>query len=268
MGIGPTRRRERHGSRREKRMNRPLDLVPKTSLGSKYVMAVTGLGLVGFVIVHMLGNLQLFLGRDALNSYAQALKHNPEILWGARAGLLTIFVLHIIYGVWLTLRNRAARPIPYAFTKQYREATFASRTMIITGLVLLAFVIFHLAHYTVGVIGTVQQTDLVTGEVKEVPLTDLKDLKDPKDPRHDVYNMTVYGFRNPFVSVSYILAMAFLALHLSHGFQSCFQSLGLNHPRWMPLLKKTSLALALIIFIGNISMPLAVLFRLVGKDVP
>jgi succinate dehydrogenase / fumarate reductase cytochrome b subunit len=249
-------------------MNRPLDLVPKSSLGSKYLMAVTGLGLVGFVIVHMLGNLQLFLGREALNSYAQALKHNPEILWAARAGLLTIFVLHIIYAIGLTLRNRAARPIPYAFTKQYREATFASRTMIITGLVLLFFVIFHLAHYTVGAFGTVQQTDPQTGEVKDVPLTELKEIKDPKDPRHDVYAMTVYGFRNPFVSASYILAMGFLALHLSHGFQSSFQSLGLNHPRWMPLLKKASLALALIVFVGNCSMPLAVLLRLVGKDVP
>ncbi len=252
-------------------MNRPLDLVPKTSLGSKYVMAVTGLGLVAFVIVHMLGNLQLYLGREALNSYAQFLKHNPEVLWGARGGLLTIFVLHIIYGIWLTLRNRAARPIPYAFSKQYREATFASRTMIYSGLVLLAFVIFHLAHYTVGVIGTGSQYNPVTQKYEERGLTQLEEFKDPKDPkdsRHDVYNMTVYGFRNLFISATYILAMGFLALHLSHGFQSSFQSLGLNHPRWMPLLKIASLALALIVFIGNSSMPVAVLLGLVGKDVP
>jgi succinate dehydrogenase / fumarate reductase cytochrome b subunit len=231
-------------------MNRPLDLVPKSSLGSKYVMAVTGLGLVGFVIVHMLGNLQLFLGPDALNAYAKSLKSIPELLWAARLGLLAIFVLHIVYSIRLTLHNRAARPIPYAFTKQYREATFASRTMIYTGLVLLAFVIFHLAQYTFFLI--------------DPSYMNLEDAQH----RHDVYRMTIYGFRNPVVTASYVLAMFFLALHLSHGFQSAFQSLGLNHPRWMPLLKKTSLAIAVIVFTGNISMPLFVLFRLVGKDVP
>jgi succinate dehydrogenase / fumarate reductase cytochrome b subunit len=231
-------------------MNRPLDLVPKSSLGSKYVMAVTGLGLVGFVIVHMLGNLQLFLGPDALNAYAKSLKSIPELLWAARLGLLAIFVLHIVYSIRLTLHNRGARPIPYAFTKQYREATFASRTMIYTGLVLLAFVIFHLAHFTFFLI-----------DPSYMNLVD-------EQGRHDVYRMTIYGFRNPVVTASYVLAMFFLALHLSHGFQSAFQSLGLNHPRWMSLLKKTSLAIAVIVFTGNISMPLFVLFRLVGKDVP
>ncbi len=98
---------------------------------------------------------------------------------------------------------------------------------------------------------------------------ELKDLKDPQNPRHTMFiAMTIYGFRNPVITASYVVAMAFLALHLSHGFQSAFQSLGLNHPRWMPLLKKASLALAVIVFVGNASMPLAVILRLVGGNVP
>src|SRR5262245_56799690 len=127
-------------------MNAPLTLAPRSSLGSKFLMAVTGLGLTGFVIAHMLGNFQVFSGREALNSYAAALKHMPGLLWTARAVLLLIFALHIVYGVKLWLANRAARPVLY-HVKRYREASLASRTMLVTGLVILAFVLFHLAHY-------------------------------------------------------------------------------------------------------------------------
>src|SRR6476646_6016113 len=106
-------------------MNAPLTLAPRSSLGSKFLMALTGLGLTGFVIAHMLGNFQVFSGPEALNSYAAALKHMPGLLWTARAGLLAIFVLHSVYGVKLWAANRAARPVAYHF-KQYREATLAS----------------------------------------------------------------------------------------------------------------------------------------------
>jgi succinate dehydrogenase / fumarate reductase cytochrome b subunit len=245
-------------------MNAPLTLTPRSSLGSKFLMALTGLGLTIFVIAHMLGNFQVFTGRDALNSYAAALKHMPGLLWTARIGLLMIFVLHIVYGVKLWLANRAARPVMYHF-KKYREASLASRTMLWTGIVTLAFVAFHLAHYTFGIVEKAEVRD-PSGNVVYQAYLDLKDPQDPK--RQDVYAMTVYGFRHPLISTLYIAAMALLAFHLSHGFQSLFQSLGLNHPRWMPLLKGASLVVALIVFVGNSSMPLAVLFRLVGGDVP
>jgi succinate dehydrogenase / fumarate reductase cytochrome b subunit len=253
-------------------MNAPLTLAPRSSLGRKFLMALTGLGLTLFVIAHMIGNLQVFLGRDALNSYAAALKHMPGLLWTARIGLLAIFLAHVAYGINLALANRAARPVMYHF-KKYREATLASRTMIWTGLVILAFVLFHLAHYTFGFIQQAPVRDArgeairnAQGDVVHQRFVDMIDPADPK--RQDVYGMTIYGFRNPVISLLYIASMALLAFHLSHGVQSLFQSLGLNHPRWAPLLKGASLVVAVVIFVGNSSMPLAVLLRLIGKDVP
>jgi succinate dehydrogenase / fumarate reductase cytochrome b subunit len=230
-------------------MNAPLTLTPRSSLGSKFLMALTGLGLTLFVFAHMLGNFQVFSGPDALNSYAAALKHMPGLLWTARVGLLVIFVLHVVYGVKLWAANRAARPVTYHF-KKFREATLASRTMIWTGLVVLAFVLFHLAHYTFFWVNP------GFGELHDV------------EGRHDVYRMTIYGFRSPLISLLYVVAMALLAFHLSHGFQSLFQSLGLNHPRWFPILRGAGLVVAVVVFVGNSSMPLAVLFRIIGSDVP
>ncbi len=140
--------------------------------------------------------------------------------------------------------------------------------MIWTGLVILAFVLFHLAHYTFGIVQKVPVTE-PNGTVRyESPLNleDVKNIQDPK--RHDVYAMTIYGFREWWISLLYIVAMALLAFHLSHGVQSLFQSLGLNHPRYSPFLKGLSLVVAVVIFVGNSSMPLAVLFGIIGKDVP
>jgi len=230
-------------------MNAPLTLAPRSSLASKFLMGLTGLGLTGFVFAHMLGNFQVFSGPEPLNSYAAALKHMAGLLWTARIGLLAIFVLHIAYGVKLWAANRAARPVLYHF-KKYREASLASRTMLWTGLVILAFVLFHLAHYTFFWVNP-----------------GFADLRDDAG-RHDVYRMTIYGFRNPLVSLFYIAALALLAFHLSHGFQSLFQSLGLNHPHWEGLLRGASLVVAWIVFLGNSSMPLAVFLRLVGGDLP
>jgi len=136
--------------------------------------------------------------------------------------------------------------------------------------VILAFVLFHLAHYTFGVVARAPVKDLTTGHVQYKDYHDLQQMYGPaldRKSRQDVYDMTIYGFRDPIVSLTYVVAMALLAFHLSHGFQSLFQSLGVNHPRWAPLLKVSSLALAAVIFVGNSSMPLAVLFGLVGGDV-
>ena len=114
-------------------------------------MAVTGLGLVGFVIIHMLGNLLIFAGPDALNGYAEALKHNPGLLWTARSGLFLLFVVHIALALRLSMQNKAARPNRYVYEETI-EATWASRHMLLTGLVLLAFVLYHLLHFTLGVV--------------------------------------------------------------------------------------------------------------------
>lgn len=243
------------------KMNQPLLFVPRSSLGSKFLMAVTGLLLFGFVIIHMLGNLQLFLGPEALNAYAAKLKSIPVLLWTARLGLLAIAVAHITYGTWLWLTNRAARPIPYSY-RRFRQATLASRTMIITGSVILVFVIFHLMHFTWGLWTNAPTPDPVTG----APTTHFLDLKDAQ-LHHDVYRMVVYGFREPVIALGYVVAMGFLCYHLSHGIQSLLQSLGLSNRRREGLLHKVSLTLAVLLFIGNSSMPLAVLFRLVGGDV-
>ncbi len=208
---------------------RPL----KTSVGSKYLMALTGLGLTLFVIVHMVGNLLVFVGRDALNQYAHMLKESGELLWLARGGLFTLFVVHLVLGIRLTLANQAARPMGYV-REDTVQASWASRHMLLTGLVLLAFIVYHLAHFTFGWVYTAH-------------------------PRHDVYGMVVAGFQNPVITLSYVVAMFFLWLHLWHGGSSWFQSLGLNHPRYWPVIQYVGPVIATVLLIGNCAMPLAVL---------
>jgi succinate dehydrogenase / fumarate reductase cytochrome b subunit len=226
-----------------------------STVGNKYLIALTAWALTGFVLVHMSGNLLIFKGRDALNSYALFLKDRGALLWVARGGLLAVFVLHIWLTVRLKLRNRAARPVPYAY-EQTIQASWASRHMLLAGLVILAFVVFHLMHYTFGLVAATSPSGV-----------NFLRLHDPAQ-RHDVYAMTIYGFRNVGVSIAYIIAQLFLGLHLSHGISSTFQSLGIAHPRYWPTIRKIGLALAAVIVIGNVSMPLAVLFRLAGTDVP
>ncbi len=260
-----------------------MKLLPRpvsSSLGSKYVMAITGLLLIGFVIGHMAGNLLLFAGPDALNSYAHALKERPALLWTARLGLLLVFVVHIVYGIRLTWRNRAARPIPY-IREDTLQASWASRHMLLTGLVLLAFVIYHLAHFTLGVVtrANYQSEDGRLVELKAprnyldlaearpldqkdyAPVTNrgLRDLDPTREHvRQDVYSMVVNGFRNPWISLSYLVAMAFLGLHLWHGGSSWFQSLGLNNRRLGPVIRAIGPVLAVIVVAGNCSIVLAV----------
>ena len=224
----------------------------RSSLGSKYVMAVTGLGLIGFVIAHMLGNLQIFLGRQALNDYAHHLEEIPTLLWAARAGLLTIFVLHIIFGFRLWLYNWKARPVGYHVYDPV-QANAASRTMMLTGLVILAFVIYHLLHFTLGV------TD--PAHFKRNPAVAMyHPVADPAaNPEYDVAAMVVGGFEQWPVSLSYVVAMVILGLHLWHGAGSWLQSLGLNSKRWRGLIHTLGAAVAVAIVVGNCSIPLAIL---------
>ena len=212
----------------------------KSSIGSKVVMALTGLGLVLFVIIHMAGNLQMFVGQDAMNAYGVTLRKMPLLLWIARLGLLGLAVFHIVISIRLKLANRAARPTRYVQEKTV-QASRSSRTMIISGLIILTFLIYHLLHFTLGV-------------------TDPKNfaLHDPQG-RHDVYNMVIAGFKNPLISGGYILAMVLLFSHLGHGASSWMQSLGWNHPKYNGLIQKIGPVLSWIVGLGFVAIPIAVL---------
>ena len=214
-----------------------------SSIGMKTLMAITGLGLSFFVLAHMLGNWLVFAGQDALNSYAAAMHAKPALLWLARSGLIVIFVLHILIGIRLATLNRAARPISYSHPATV-QASLESRTMIYTGLLILAFLLYHLAHFTLHVVN-------FTGP-----------HIDPQG-RPDVFKMVVTGFQNPIISGSYILAMVMLGFHLNHGFASLFQSLGLRREGCRKWLKCAGSAFAILVSVGNISMPVAILMGLI-----
>jgi succinate dehydrogenase / fumarate reductase cytochrome b subunit len=247
----------------------------RSSLGSKYVMALTGLFLIGFVLAHMSGNLLIYGGRDALNTYAAALKYRPTILWTFRIVLLVVFVIHVLLGIRLTRRNMTARPIRY-YHEATLQASWASRHMLLTGLVLLVFTIYHLAHFTFGVVVEAKEIgpqgkpvmknylDLAEGRrigAKDFePMPDIDRSHPPAnlEVRQDVYAMVISGFSNPWITLSYLVSMVFLGLHLWHGGTSWFQSLGINHPRWNPLIRAIGPMLAVIVMAGNCSIPLSV----------
>jgi succinate dehydrogenase / fumarate reductase, cytochrome b subunit len=209
-------------------------------IGKKAVMAVTGVILVGYVVAHLLGNLQIFFSNpQQINAYA-AFLHNPNnavALWAARTILLLAVILHIIASVQLFLQNRAARPVSY-YKKDDVPTSYAARTMVWSGPIIAAFVIFHILHLTVGAV-------LPTREVA---------VNQP-DVRYNV----IAGFQNYAVSGFYIFAMILLCMHLYHGVWSLCQSLGISHPRYTPKLKRFSAILAILIAIGNCSIPIAVM---------
>ena len=228
-----------------------------SSIGGKLVTAVTGLGLMIFLVGHLSGNLLVFKGPKAMNDYAQMLHDLGPLLWVARIGLLVTFALHIYLSVTLNLRNMAARPVPYAY-RNYAAATFASRTMLPTGLMILAFVIYHLLHFTLGVTDPANYA-AAPGNLETVTVPG---VIDPLQ-RPDVYSMVVKGFQNPLVSLVYVFAMVMLGLHLSHGASSVFQTLGLNHPKYNPLFRLVGPGFAAVIVAGYVSIPLSILFGLV-----
>ncbi len=226
----------------------------KSSLGKKFVMATTGALLFLFVIGHLVGNLQIFLGPEAINRYGHFLQSNVELLWTVRVCLLAIVLLHIWSAAKVSRENKTARPVGYAGDPAAPAATYASRTMLMSGLIIAAFLIYHLLHYTV--------------QVKAINFTgtDFVSLHDEKG-RHDVYAMMILGFRQPLVAGCYIIAMALLCLHLSHGVYAMFQSLGIK-VGFCPCLPKCLAKWgSILIFLGYISIPLAVLLRLIGKEV-
>jgi succinate dehydrogenase / fumarate reductase, cytochrome b subunit len=215
----------------------------RSSIGKKWVVALTGLILVGFVIGHLIGNLQIFLPPDYINSYAQKLQSLGPILWLIRLFMLTAFALHVINTIELVKENREARPARYE-VERTKRATKASLTMIISGLILLAFILFHIAHFT----------------VRAIPLPDV-DAVD-QTGRHDVHRMMISSFQNVWVSAFYLISMALLCMHITHGFQSVFQTLGMRTRRLAPLLTATSVCLGWFLFLGNAAIVLAILLRL------
>ena len=216
----------------------------QSSIGKKWVVALTGLVLVGFVIGHLVGNLQIFLPADYINTYAQKLQALGPFLWLIRLFMLTAFGLHVVNTIELVKENRAARPARYE-VERTKRATKASLTMIISGLILLAFTLFHIAHFT----------------VRAIPLPDI-DAVDPLG-RHDVHRMMISSFQKVWVSGFYLISMALLCMHITHGFQSVFQTLGLRTRRLAPLFDVTSVGLGWFLFLGNAAIVLAIFFRIV-----
>ncbi|HLK67380.1 MAG TPA: succinate dehydrogenase cytochrome b subunit [Bryobacteraceae bacterium] len=223
----------------------PLDRAVRfyeAPIGKKAIMAITGVILFGYVVGHLLGNLQIYSSDpEQINHYA-AFLHNPANaipLWVIRAFLLLAVILHITASVQLWSQNRAARPVKYV-KKNDVPTSYAARTMLWSGPIVAAFIIFHVLHLTVGAV-----PGLPAAEVG---------VNAP-----DVHRNVILGFQNYGVSAFYILAMILLCMHLYHGLWSMFQSMGINHPRYTPLLKKGAAIVSILIAIGNCSIPIAVM---------
>lgn len=201
-------------------------------------MALTGLILVGFVIIHMLGNLNMFRGSDAMNGYAHLLKSNQAVLWGARSVLLLAVLGHIWSALALTQLSMAARPVGYLH-KEAQSATIASRTIRVGGVVLLLFIVFHLLHFTVGA-------------VQPAPFSET-----------DVYRNVVGSFSIPWVAVTYMVAMIALGMHLFHGVWAAFRTLGVARPSAHPMKRQLATVVAVVVWLGFTAIPVAVLTGLV-----
>lgn len=217
-------------------------------------MALSGAGLFLFVVGHLLGNLQFFLEPSAINNYGHFLKHAPEILWPARLGLLALVGLHIASAVTLSAQNRAARPQPYAGGKQPLEASLASRTMLMSGLIILAFLVYHLLHFT------------VVAEAVNFAGFDFNQLFEPNKRELDIYAMMVCGFSVWYVSLFYVIAVGLLCFHLGHGLAAMFQSLGLSNHVWAPRLGAFAKTASLLVFLGYASLPVSVVVFHHGRE--
>jgi succinate dehydrogenase / fumarate reductase, cytochrome b subunit len=213
----------------------------RSTVGKKITMAVTGLILIGFVVFHMLGNLKVFQGPEAFNHYAEGLRTfgdpffgRGQLLWLLRIGLLAAAVVHITAATQLVLHSRRARAVGYRRYDNDMVFSYASRTMVWGGVIILAFVVYHLMHLTFGN----AHPDFVHG---------------------DAYHNLVRGFQSLPVSIAYIAAMIPLGFHLYHGFWSMLQTLGATNPKWNRMRRPAAAALALFVVLANISFPVAVL---------
>ncbi len=214
-----------------------------SSVGRKLAVGVTGLMLSGFILGHLIGNLQVFAGPDAVNSYAAKLQSLGPVLWVIRLVLLTAFISHVVLSIKLKMENSAARPVRYAQEKTIR-ATLASLTMPVSGLVILAFLVYHILHFTTGGFHS-----------------EYYHMKDYAG-RHDVYSMIVMSFRDPLISLSYLTAVSMLSLHFRHAVQSVFQTFGWTGYGIRHYFDKVSLALSFAVFTGYASIPAAAYFNI------
>lgn len=214
----------------------------KSCVGRKILMAITGQLMVLFVIVHLLGNSSIFFG--GINAYAEHLHALPPLVWMFRLAMITFFIVHAFYGIQITLENRAAKPRGYS-VKKYLSVSFAGETMIWTGLLLAIFVVYHLLHFTLRV------TPDVADFAGQVP--------------GDVFGMVVTSFSHAVITMIYVAAMVVLFLHLKHGIQSFFQTMGWNNDRFRPIFIKVGVVVAVIFLLGYSSIPLSILTGILNK---
>lgn len=220
------------------RQPNPLLVFAKSSIGKKWIVGISGALLVLFVIAHLAGNLTIYIGPygEGINVYAQALHASTAFLWAARGGLLVVFLIHIFTTLSLVLENRRARPQRYA-VKTHVQSTVFVRTMALSGLVVLSFLIFHVLQFAAGL----------------SPHSGLYDM----EGRHDVAAMIIQSFHNPWVSGFYLLSLVLLGMHLSHGLSSIFQTFGLNGRKSSGLIKCVALVASWGLMAGFASIPLA-----------
>ncbi len=190
----------------------PVGQLNSSSIGKKLLMAISGLVAVAYLAGHMIGNLQIFIGQDQINGYAHALHSMGPMLWVVRGFLILFFGLHVWKGIQLKLENWSARPVKYAKSTTV-QATLASRTMIWSGVIIFAFLIYHILHYTV------RSTNPAFNSYVDAL------------GRADVYRMVIEGFSNPAIAIFYIVAVGLACFHLSHAFSSMFQSAGMTTPK-------------------------------------
>jgi succinate dehydrogenase / fumarate reductase cytochrome b subunit len=220
-----------------------MKLLPSSSIGKKILMAITGQVMIIFIIFHVIGNSTIYINR--INAYAEQLHSLPLLLWGYRGVMVVLFLFHVVIGIKVYLENRTANPKQYAVQKSL-STTVAGKTMIWTGLVIGIFLIYHLLHFTVQVTH---------------PEISAKMNMDSLG-RPDVFTMVVLSFQKVFIAIVYVIAMIALALHLTHGIESSFQTLGLNNDRAQPVMTKAGSLAALILFIGYVSIPIVIVMGL------
>jgi succinate dehydrogenase cytochrome b subunit len=212
----------------------------RTSIGMKVGMAAAGFGLVGFAVAHMIGHFEMFRGRDAYNSYAAFLQGLGPLLWVLRIGLLAAFVLHVWLGIAVSLRNRVARPVRYE-AQRLQRATAYGRSMLLTGVAFVAFIVYHLAHFTLGWVHP-----------------EYFDMRDAAG-RPDVYGNFVHSFQEPTITILYMIAVVAVSMHIAHAASSMLRTLGLSTGRWRPICEKAGPVLGAITLAGFAIVPLACL---------
>ncbi len=213
-----------------------------TSIGRKIMTGLTGLGLVAFVVIHLAGNLTLFVSSESFNAYAHKLESLGPLLYVAEIGLIAVFVFHIIFTIAVTMQNKGARSNAYKVKgdagKPSRKS-LSSQTMIYTGLVLGAFVIWHVWMFKFGPGVSEGYVEMHSGE-----------------PYRDLYKLVAESFQNIWIMGAYVAVMVLLGVHIRHGFWSAFQSLGAYHPRYTPIIYTAGIALAVLLAVGFLAIPL------------